>query len=131
MTALAERADELRRQLAYHNHRYYVLDDPVVGDDVYDALLDELRALETDHPELLTPDSPTQRVAGGMKPLEKFVQVEHVEPMLSLGNARGADEFRAWEQRLHNRLRSLDIAPAELRFVAEPKIYGIAISLLY
>jgi len=126
-----ERVEELRAEIAKHDHAYYVLDDPVVGDDVYDALLDELRALEIDHPELLTPDSPTQRVAGGMKPLEKFVQVEHLEPMLSLGNARGADEFRAWEQRLHNRLRSLDIAPGELRFVSEPKIDGIAMSLVY
>jgi DNA ligase (NAD+) len=134
VSALAEareRVEELRAEIAKHDHAYYVLDDPVIGDDVYDALLDELRALETEHPELLTPDSPTQRVAGGMKPLEKFVQVQHLEPMLSLGNARGAEEFRAWEQRLHNRLRSLDIAPGELRFVSEPKIDGIAMSLVY
>ena len=98
---------------------------------LYDALLDELRALEAEHPDLLTPDSPTQRVAGGTRPLDRFEQARHLEPMLSLANARGADEFRAWEGRLHNRLRSLDIAPGELRFVAEPKIDGIAISLLY
>jgi DNA ligase (NAD+) len=127
----AERVAELRREIAEHDHRYYVLDDPTVGDDVYDALLDELRELETEHPDLLAPDSPTRRVAGGMQPLDKFEQVQHLEPMLSLGNARGADEFRAWEQRLHNRLRSLDIEPGELRFVSEPKIDGIAISLLY
>ena len=125
----ARRVDELRREIADHDHRYYVLDDPKVGDDVYDALLNELRALEDEHPELLTADSPTQRVGG--QPLDKFVQVRHLEPMLSLGNARGADEFRAWEQRLHNRLRSLDIAPGELRFVSEPKIDGIAMSLVY
>ncbi len=77
----------------------------------------------------MTPDSPTQRVGG--RPLDRFDQVRHLEPMLSLANARGADEFRAWEARLHNRLRSLDIAPGELRFVSEPKIDGIAISLLY
>jgi DNA ligase (NAD+) len=125
------RVAELRQEIAGHDHRYYVLDDPEIGDDAYDALLDELRALEAEHPDLLTPDSPTQRVAGGTRPLDRFEQARHLEPMLSLGNARGADEFRAWEGRLHNRLRSLDIAPAELRFVAEPKIDGIAISLLY
>jgi DNA ligase (NAD+) len=126
-----KRAQELRKEIAGHDHRYYVLDDPTIGDDEYDALLDELRTLEREHPELLTPDSPTQRVAGGTRPLDRFEQVRHFEQMLSLGNARGADEFRAWEQRLHNRLRSLDISPGELRFVAEPKIDGIAISLLY
>jgi DNA ligase (NAD+) len=126
-----KRVTELRREIAEHDRRYYVLDDPTIGDDEYDALLNELRELESEHPDLLTPDSPTQRVAGGMEPLDKFEQVEHIEPMLSLANARGADEFRAWEQRLHNRLRSLDIEPGELRFVSEPKIDGIAISLLY
>ena len=129
--AAAKRAKQLRGEIAEHDRRYYELDDPAIGDDEYDALLDELRALETEHPDLLTADSPTQRVAGGTRPSERFEQVSHVEPMLSLGNARGADEFRAWEGRLHNRLRSLDIAPGELRFVSEPKIDGIAISLLY
>jgi DNA ligase (NAD+) len=126
-----KRAAELREVIAEHDHRYYVLDDPTIGDDEYDALLNELREIEVEHPELLTPDSPTQRVAGGTKPLDRFVQVEHLEPMLSLSNARGADEFRAWEQRLHNRLRSLDIEPGELNFVSEPKIDGIAMSLVY
>jgi DNA ligase (NAD+) len=124
-----KRAEELRRQIAGHDHRYYVLDDPEIGDDAYDALLDELRALEAEHPELRIPESPTQRVGG--QPLEKFEQVRHLEPMLSLGNARGVDEFRAWETRLHNRLRQLDIRPGELRFVSEPKIDGLAISLTY
>ena len=128
-TLPAKRAEELRGELAHHDHRYYVLDDPEIGDDEYDALLDELRELEERHPELRTPDSPTQRVGG--RPLEKFEQVRHAEPMLSLSNARGAEEFRAWETRLHNRLRQLDIRPAELRFVSEPKIDGIAISLTY
>jgi DNA ligase (NAD+) len=125
------RVGELRKEIAGHDHRYYALDDPTIGDDEYDALLDELRALEAEHPELVTADSPTQRVAGGTRPSDRFEQARHLEPMLSLGNARDADEFRAWEGRLHNRLRSLDIAPGELRFVAEPKIDGIAISLLY
>jgi DNA ligase (NAD+) len=126
-----KRAAELRREIAEHDRSYYVLDEPTIADDAYDALLDELRELEEEHPDLLTSDSPTQRVAGGMQPSDKFEQVRHLEPMLSLANARGADEFRAWEQRLHNRLRSLDIEPEELRFVSEPKIDGIAISLLY
>jgi DNA ligase (NAD+) len=125
----AKRADELRQQIAYHDHRYYVLDDPEIGDDAYDALLDELRELEERSPDLRTPESPTQRVGG--RPLEKFQQVRHAEPMLSLGNARGPEEFRAWETRLHNRLRQLDIEPGELRFVSEPKIDGLAISLTY
>jgi DNA ligase (NAD+) len=124
-----KRAEELRRELARHDHRYYVLDDPEIGDDAYDALIDELRALEQEHPELRTPESPTQRVGG--QPLEKFQQVRHGEPMFSLANARSQEEFRAWETRLHNRLRQLDIEPGELRFVSEPKIDGLAISLTY
>jgi len=127
--AAAKRAGKLRREIAHHDHRYYVLDDPEVGDDAYDVLLDELRKLEEKHPELRTPDSPTQRVGG--QPIEKFEQVRHGEPMLSLANARGPEEFRGWEARLHNRLRQLDIQPGELRFVSEPKIDGLAISLTY
>jgi DNA ligase (NAD+) len=129
VSAAAERAAELRRLIAHHDHRYYVLDDPEVGDDEYDALLNELRELEAQNPELRTADSPTVRVGG--TPLDKFEQVRHAEPMLSLGNARGPDEFRAWEKRLHNRLRQLDIDPGELTFVSEPKIDGLAISLTY
>ncbi len=125
----AQRAAELRDEIAAHDHRYYVLDDPVVGDDEYDALMRELREIEDANPDLVTPDSPTQRVAG--RPGDRFEPVRHAEPMLSLGNARGAEEFRAWEARLHNRLRSLDIEPKALRFVSEPKIDGLAISLTY
>ncbi len=124
-----DRVRELRRVISHHDHRYYVLDDPEISDEQYDELLDELRRLEEETPELRTPDSPTQRVGG--RPLDKFEQVRHHEPMLSLGTARGPDEFRAWETRLHNRLRQLDIEPRELRFVSEPKIDGLAISLSY
>ncbi len=123
------RAAELRRQIAEADHRYYELDDPTIGDDEYDGLMRELRAIEEADPELVTPDSPTQRVGG--RATDRFEQVRHLEQMLSLGNARGADEFRAWQGRLENRLRRLDIEPGELTFVAEPKIDGIAISLLY
>ena len=81
-----KRAAELRKQLEHHGHRYYVLDDPEISDDAYDALLDELRGLEAEHPELQTPDSPTQRVGG--EPVGKLEKVKHLEPMLSLGNVR-------------------------------------------
>lgn len=126
---VAERIDELRGQIQHHDQRYYVLDDPEISDEQYDELLDELRRLEEENPELRSPDSPTQRVGG--RPLDKFEQVRHHEPMLSLGSVRDAEEFRAWETRLHNRLRQLDIEPGELRFVSEPKIDGLAISLSY
>jgi len=119
----------LRSELAEHNRRYYVLDDPIVDDDEYDALLDELRALEADHPELRTPDSPTQRV--GAPPLERFEQVEHAESMLSLANARNEEELRAWETRIRNHLKRLDISAAEFSYTSEPKIDGLAIALTY
>ena len=77
---------ELRQQLEHHAYRYYVLDDPEIGDDVYDKLLDELRTIERKHPELVTPDSPTQRVGG--EPVGRLEKVRHLEPMLSLGNVR-------------------------------------------
>jgi DNA ligase (NAD+) len=128
-TTPAARAEELRRVIEHHNHRYYVLDDPEVNDDAYDALLDELRALEEEHPELRTPDSPTQRVGG--RPLDKFVQVNHLQPMLSLGNARGEDELRAWVERMRNFLAREGISEAEFDYVCEPKIDGLAISLVY
>ena len=124
-----QRAAELRRELDRHNRLYYVLDEPEVGDDVYDELLNELRALEAENPELRTPDSPTQRV--GAPPLDRFQQVEHVEQMLSLGNARNEEELRAWETRLANYLKRLDITAAEFSYTSEPKIDGLAISLTY
>jgi DNA ligase (NAD+) len=124
-----QRAAELRRQLARHNKLYYVHDDPEIGDDEYDALLNELRDLEGENPELRTPDSPTQRV--GAPPLDRFEQVEHVEQMLSLGNARNEEELRAWENRLANYLKRLDITASEFSYTSEPKIDGLAISLTY
>jgi DNA ligase (NAD+) len=123
------RAAELREQLAHHNKLYYVHDDPEIGDDEYDALLNELRDLEAGHPELRTPDSPTQRV--GAPPLDRFEQVEHVEQMLSLGNARNEEELRGWETRLANYLKRLDITASEFSYTTEPKIDGLAISLTY
>jgi DNA ligase (NAD+) len=123
------RATTLRREIEEHNRRYYVLDDPIVGDDEYDALLDELRTIEAEHPELRTPDSPTQRV--GAPPLDRFEQVEHAQPMLSLGNARDEEELRAWETRIRNHLKRLDISASEFSYTTEPKIDGLAISLTY
>jgi len=124
-----KRAAELRKLIAHHDHCYYVLDQPEVTDAQYDALFGELRELEEADPGLLTPDSPTQRVGG--KPLEKFGQIEHAEPMLSLGNARSEDELRAWSDRVARGLERLDLAAATIRYVTEPKIDGLAISLTY
>ena len=125
----AKRAAELRAEIEKHNRSYYVHDEPEISDDEYDELLNELRDIERDHPDLLTPDSPTQRV--GAPPLEKFEQVEHIEPMLSLANARNEDEMRAWENRVSNLLRRLDIKASAVSYVTEPKIDGLAISLVY
>jgi DNA ligase (NAD+) len=125
----AERAAELRRLLDYHGYRYYVLDDPEIGDDQYDALLDELRAIEAEHPELVTPDSPTQRVGG--EPVSDLVKVRHPQEMLSLANARSAEELRAWIQRMRNHLAREGIEDPDFEYVVEPKIDGLAISLLY
>jgi DNA ligase (NAD+) len=124
-----ERAAELRRELERHNRLYYVLDEPEIGDDRYDALLDELRAIEAERPELRTPDSPTQRV--GAPPLDRFERVEHREQMLSLGNARNEEELRAWENRLANYLKRLDITASQFSYTTEPKIDGLAVSLTY
>ncbi len=125
----AERATQLRAELEHHGYRYYVLDDPEIGDDQYDQLIDELRAIEAAHPELVTPDSPTQRVGG--EPVSDLEKVRHPQPMLSLANARSADELRAWILRMRNHLAREGIEDPEFEFVAEPKIDGLAMSLLY
>jgi len=130
VSATAEdRAAELRRTLDHHNHRYYVLDDPEVSDSDYDALLNELRDLEAEHPELRTPDSPTQRV--GAEPLDKFEQVPHLQPMLSLANARNEEEMTAWVLRSERYLARQGVEMGDVRFVTEPKVDGLAISLVY
>jgi DNA ligase (NAD+) len=122
-------ARQLREKLEYHAYRYYVLDDPEIGDDVYDGLMDELRALEASHPELKGADSPTQRVGG--EPVGRLEKVAHLEPMLSLGNVRSADELRAWVERMRSHLAREGIADPRFQFAVEPKIDGLAISLLY
>ncbi len=125
----AGRIAELRAQLEHHGHRYYVLDDPEIGDDAYDALLDELRRLEAEHPDLVTPDSPTQRVGG--TPISKLEKVRHRHAMLSLANVRSAEELRGWIARMRSHLAREGIEDAAFTYVAEPKIDGLAISLVY
>jgi DNA ligase (NAD+) len=124
MVKAETRAAELRRLISEANHRYHVLDAPTVSDGEYDGWVRELQGIEAEHPDLVTPDSPTQRV--GAPPSSQFAQVEHPQPMLSLANARTDDEFWAWVERLR---RLLDGEAFQL--VTEPKIDGLAISLLY
>ncbi len=120
------RIEELREQIRYHSYRYYVLDDPVISDDAYDALYRELQELEAAHPELITPDSPTQRVGGVVR--EEFTAVTHPRPMLSLQNAFKPDELRAWRDRF---LRLLPEGYPEPAYVVEPKIDGLTVVLHY
>ncbi len=120
----AQRAEELRRELNYHNHRYYTLDDPVISDGQYDLLLRELREIEAEHPELLTADSPTQRVGG--EPSPAFSEVEHSRPMLSLGNAFDFDELADWHRRVSGLLDG-----AGFDMACELKIDGLAVNLTY
>lgn len=122
---LPRRVEALREQIRYHNYRYYVLDEPIISDAGYDALMRELRALEAAHPELVTPDSPTQRV--GAPPSEQFARVQHVVPMLSLANASDEAEVRAWYDRVLRLLGN----DAQVAFVVEPKIDGLAVTLIY
>jgi DNA ligase (NAD+) len=124
----AERAAWLRRELERHNHLYYVEDAPEVDDAVYDALFRELKAIEEDDPSLRTPDSPTQRV-GGMA-AGGFEEVRHLQPMLSLANARDVDELIAWDLRVRRQLEAAGRADPP-HYVTEPKIDGLAISLVY
>ncbi len=121
----ARRVRELREQIAHHDHRYYVLDNPEISDAQYDALLRELEALERGFPDLVSPDSPTQRVGGA--PLDKFEKVEHALPLASLDKVHAEAELREWEGRLFNQLGRTD--PVE--YVAELKIDGATVELVY
>jgi DNA ligase (NAD+) len=122
-----ERIHTLRERIRHHEWRYYVLDDPEVSDAEFDALLKELEKLEADHPDLVSPDSPTQRVAG--RPVEGFATMRHAAPMLSLDNAYGEEEAREFDARLK---RALGLAPeATLAYIAELKIDGLSIALTY
>src|SRR5271157_4772036 len=108
----------LREQIDRHNYRYYVLDDPEVTDAEYDRLMRRLEALERDHPELLTPESPTQRV--GAAPSERFGVVVHRQPMLSLANAMDAEEMVEFDQRIKRFLKD----DTDIEYVAEVKLDG-------
>src|SRR5579871_5205859 len=120
----ATEVDELRNDLRRHEHLYYVLDQPAISDAEYDALMRELRDLETEHPELLTPDSPTQRVGG--KPREGFIKVTHSAPMLSLDNALDEGELRDFDRRVRDLLRG-----APFQYVAELKMDGLSMAAHY
>lgn len=118
------RAEQLREQIRAHAHRYYVLDDPTVADAEYDALVRELQAVEEAHPDVITPDSPTQRV--GAAPSSLFEPVTHLRPLFSLDNAETPESLAAWEQRM---IRQLGDAPDG--YVCEPKVDGLAVVLVY
>ena len=124
MSSAAARIAKLREQIAEHNYRYFVLDEPLISDAAYDTLLRELQALEGEHPELVTADSPTQRV--GATPASQFAPVRHALPMLSLDNAFNDDEVRNFARRIAEKLER-----PSLLFSAEPKLDGLAISLRY
>src|SRR5271154_7111147 len=117
-----KRIDELRDELRHHEYQYHVLDSPEISDAEYDALMRELRMLEGRHPELITPDSPSQRVGG--KPKEGFAKVEHSRPMLSLDNVNSEAELSEWEQRV----RSL-VGDAAVSYVCELKMDGVSLAL--
>ncbi|HSJ59422.1 MAG TPA: hypothetical protein VLC95_19715, partial [Anaerolineae bacterium] len=123
---VAERIRDLREQVRYHDYRYYVLDDPVISDGAYDTLYRELLELEAEHPELVSPDSPTQRVRGQVR--DEFRTVRHPRPMLSLGNAFNPEELRGWRDRA---ARLLPGDARDLAYVVEPKIDGLSVILHY
>jgi DNA ligase (NAD+) len=116
--------DTLRDQIRHHEYRYYVLDDPEISDAEFDRLVNQLKKLEAENPELITPDSPTQRVGG--KPREGFIKVAHSAPMLSLDNAYNEEELRDWERRVHELSGRKDI-----EYVCELKLDGMSLALRY
>jgi DNA ligase (NAD+) len=122
---LERRAEKLRNEINYHNYRYYVLDSPVISDAEYDRLLRELQALEAAHPELIRPDSPTQRV--GAQPLPEFGEVRHAIPMTSIDNAFTEEEVSDWDRRVRQGLG----VTQEMIYTAEPKFDGASVSLRY
>ncbi len=126
--SIVERIEELRKDIRYHNYRYYVLDSPVVSDAEYDRLMRELRELEAAHPLLVPPDSPTQRV--GAEPLDRFEKVRHPKPMLSLNDAFDEEELRAWLERI-SKLLPEGVGQKDLQYVVEPKIDGLTVVLTY
>ncbi|MDG2958174.1 NAD-dependent DNA ligase LigA [Exercitatus varius] len=126
MTDIQNQINQLRKTLRHHEYQYHVLDNPEIPDSEYDRLFHQLKALEQQHPELITADSPTQRV--GAKPSAGFAQITHELPMLSLDNAFSDEEIYAFMKRIQDRLMSL---PDNLEFCCEPKLDGLAVSILY
>jgi DNA ligase (NAD+) len=122
---LLSRYEELKSQVNFHNYRYHVLDAPVISDVEYDRLLNELKRIESERPEWITPDSPTQRA--GAKPADRFEKIRHPRPILSLANAFGADDARAWFERVSK----IDDRVEKAKFVVEPKIDGLSVVLHY
>jgi DNA ligase (NAD+) len=122
--AILKKIDSLRNKIRHHEHRYYVLDDPEISDAEFDKLIDELKKIEAEHLDLITPDSPTQRVGG--KPREGFVKARHSSPMLSLDNAYSEEELRDWERRVHELSGRSDV-----EYVCELKLDGMSLALRY
>ena len=122
---LLSRYEELKAQVNSHNYRYHVLDAPIISDLEYDRLLNELKKIETDHPDWITSDSPTQRA--GARPADRFEKIRHPAPILSLANAFGGDDARAWFERV----KKLDDRVEKAKFVVEPKIDGLSVVLHY
>src|SRR5208283_4482498 len=122
--AILRKIEKLREELRRHEHLYYVLDAPEITDAQYDALMNELKRLEAAHPELITPDSPTQRVGG--KPAEGFKKAQHSRPMLSLDNAYNAEELADWDRRVHELAGGLPV-----EYTAELKLDGLSVALVY
>ena len=118
----ARKIEKLREELRRHEHLYYVLDAPEISDAEYDALMNELKRLEAAHPELVTPDSPTQRVGG--KPAEGFKKAQHSRPMLSLDNAYSAEELADWDRRVRELAGNLPV-----EYTAELKLDGLSVAL--
>src|SRR5260370_14290109 len=124
MSSPAKRAAELRKLIDYHNAKYYIDAKPEISDREFDRLLEELKQIEAAHPDLLTPDSPTQRVGG--EPIGEFEQVTHRLPMLSIDNSYSSDELREFDRRIRKQLGGEIV-----EYVVELKITGVAISLTY
>src|SRR3954469_3960307 len=121
-----QRINELRTLVRHHEERYYIHNDPEISDEEFDRLLHELERLEAEYPDLVTADSPTQRVAG--RPVEGFATVEHLQPMLSLDNAYNEEELRAFDERVR---KGAGAGDGPVAYVAELKIDGLSIALTY
>src|SRR5246127_5621401 len=119
-----KKIEALREQISHHEYQYFVLDNPEISDQDFDKLTKQLKDLEAEHPELITPDSPTQRVGG--KPREGFVKVRHSSPMLSLDNTYNEEELRGWERRVHELSGRKDV-----NYVCELKLDGMSLALVY